>query len=91
MKKQLTVTAYVHEDCDVCAPTLNALDEAGVAYRRVNLHHTPELTARLRALGITETPVVEVGDLVWCGHRPDLIAWLGRQVAARRTPGEKEE
>lgn len=91
MKKQLVVTAYVHEDCDVCAPTLHALDDAGVVYRRVNLHHTPELTTRLRALGITETPVVEVGDLIWCGYRPELIAWLGRHLAARRSPEDKEE
>lgn len=88
---KLVVTAYVHEDCDVCAPTLQALDAAGIGYRRVNLHHTPELTTRLRALGITETPVIEVGDLIWCGYRPDLLAWLARAAAARRGSEQHKE
>lgn len=91
MKKQLTVTVYVHPDCDVCEPTLDALEEAQVPYRRVHLHHTAELTTRLRALGITATPVVEVGDLIWCGYRPDLLRWLGRIAAARRDAERKEE
>lgn len=83
---KLIATVYAHPECDVCAPTLAALQRAGIPYREVALHHTPELTRRLRLLGITETPVVEVGDVVWCGYRPDLIAALSR-IAARRDEG----
>ena len=86
---KLVVTAYVHEDCDVCAPTLQALDDAGISYRRVNLRHTPELTARLRLLGITETPVVEAGDLVWCGYRPDLITLLAHAITRHDHGGSR--
>jgi glutaredoxin-like protein NrdH len=76
-----TVTVYSTPDCVQCRLTYLALEQAGVAYRVVDL--TQDAGARRYVtgdLGHTTAPVVVVdGDPVvhWSGFRRERIAALG--------------
>lgn len=72
----MTVTVYSKPSCPQCTYTIKALEKSGIEYRKVDVTLDADAAARLKALGYTQAPVVEVGDEHWAGFRPDRIKAL---------------
>jgi glutaredoxin-like protein NrdH len=60
-----------------CRATKRQLDKAGAPYTLIDVTEHPEAVDRIRELGYTGTPVVEVqlddGVDHWQGHREDQV------------------
>jgi len=74
------VTVYSKSNCQACRATIRFLTEREVPFMQADAT-LPENTAKLKALGHLEAPVVVVargGESVvsWSGFRPDLLARL---------------
>lgn len=67
---------YGRPNCTQCHATRRKADNLGLAYRYVDLDQDPDAECRLQQEGHRSLPVVEAGDLVWVGFRPDLLEGL---------------
>jgi glutaredoxin-like protein NrdH len=72
----MEVTVYSTPSCVQCKQTYRELDKKGIAYKVVDLAQDDAAMSRVRGLGYSQAPVVEVGDKMWAGFRPDLIKTL---------------
>lgn len=80
----MNVTVWSHAGCEVCEVAVVELQLAGIPYQRKYLASTPELTERLSRLGIPDLPAIEAGDVVWVGHRPEMVARLAELIRRQR-------
>lgn len=82
-----TTTVFSTPNCMGCRGTKRRLDELGVSYREVDLAEHPDEAKRLRELGFSSAPVVEVqledGVDRWDGYRPDRLNALGYLAGGR--------
>lgn len=67
---------YGRANCPQCHATRRKADTLGLAYRYVDLDQDQDAECRLQQEGHRSLPVVEAGDLVWVGFRPDLLEGL---------------
>lgn len=83
----LTVTVYTKPACVQCNATYMALDNHGIAYRKVDVTQDPEARDYIMSLGYLQAPVVIAGEQHWSGFRPDRIKALTNQeiLAAETT------
>ena len=81
-----SIRVYSLPGCISCELTMRAFTRRGVAFQEVPM--TEEHVRSWKSKGYLAAPIVEAGDLVWYGLRPDLIqeasnavirATLGRQ------------
>ena len=72
----MEVTVYSTPSCVQCKQTYRELDKKGIAYTVVDLSADEAALSRVRGLGYSQAPVVEVGEQMWAGFRPDLIKKL---------------
>lgn len=84
----MKVTVYTQTVCGPCTATKRALTKHGVDFVEVSAED-PKVADRLRGLGYSKAPVVEVigSDDVpdyWTGFQLDQIEALGRRVADER-------
>ena len=69
---------YGRANCQQCHATRRKAESLGLAYRYVDLDQDADAECRLQQEGHRSLPVVEVGDLVWVGFRPDRLEELLR-------------
>jgi glutaredoxin-like protein NrdH len=74
----MEVIVYSTPSCVQCKQTYNELDKKGISYKVVDLSVNDEARSRVLGLGFAQAPVVEAGEDMWAGFRPDKI----RQLAA---------
>lgn len=55
----MSITLYGQPDCGPCKPIRKKLDNEQVPYDYVDLSKQPAAQARLRAAGMTGTPIIE--------------------------------
>ncbi len=67
------LTIYGRANCPQCHATRRKADALGIAYRYVDLDQDPEAEHRLQMEGHRSLPVIEAGDLIWNGFRPDKL------------------
>lgn len=84
----MTVTVYTKKPCVQCDATIRRLDKNGTEY--VLAEFDEAATARFKAEGHLQAPVVVAGDRVWSGYSPDRIdslkaAPVVRDVRVRAT------
>ena len=76
----MTVTLYSQPGCGPCMATKRALEKRGIVPMVVNIREDVEAADRLKTLGYTGTPVVEVttesGSYHWGGFQLDKINHL---------------
>lgn len=70
---QPSVTLYSQKNCQPCKAVARRLDKNETPYTKVDVSEDAEALARLRALGFSQTPVVECGTTVFAGYSPDKI------------------
>lgn len=69
----MTVTVYSTPSCVQCKQTYRELEKKGIAYTVVDLSADEAALSRVRGLGYSQAPVVEAGEEMWAGFRPDKI------------------
>ncbi|MBV7294863.1 glutaredoxin-like protein NrdH [Corynebacterium sp. TAE3-ERU12] len=67
------VTVYSKPACVQCRATTRALDKAGISYDVVDISIDDEARDYVMAMGHLQVPVVDTGDEMWAGFRPDRI------------------
>jgi glutaredoxin-like protein NrdH len=72
----MQVTVYSTPSCVQCKQTYRELDKRGISYNVVDLAADDAAMSRIRGLGYAQAPVVEAGDEMWAGFRPDKIRTL---------------
>ena len=72
---------YGRPNCQQCHATRRKADALGLAHRYVDLDQDADAECRLPQEGHRSLPVVEAGDLVWVGVRPDLLEGLSHDHA----------
>ncbi|MCZ7861239.1 glutaredoxin-like protein NrdH [Agrobacterium salinitolerans] len=72
----MEVIVYSTPSCVQCKQTYKELDKKGIAYKVVDLAADEAAMSRVRGLGFSQAPVVEAGDEMWAGFRPDKIKKL---------------
>ena len=71
------ITVYTRPACVQCTATCRALDQAGLAYRLVDLTEDAEALAHVQSLGYRQVPVVFTAEGEhWAGFQPGRIAVL---------------
>ncbi|MCV7200833.1 glutaredoxin-like protein NrdH [Mycolicibacterium peregrinum] len=74
------ITVYTKPSCVQCNATFRALDNAAIAYEKVDITLDSEARDYVMALGYLQAPVVVAGDQHWSGFRPDRVKVLARQA-----------
>lgn len=72
----MEVIVYSTPSCVQCKQTYKELDKKGIAYKVVDLAADEAAMSRVRGLGFSQAPVVEAGEDMWAGFRPDKIKKL---------------
>jgi len=70
------VTVYTLPSCVQCDSTKRYLKRNLVEYQEVDLSKDSQAMQRIREMGYTQAPVVEVGDSSWSGFRMDELQKL---------------
>ncbi|MGB3483989.1 MAG: glutaredoxin family protein [Mycobacterium sp.] len=78
----MTITLYSsNPNCQPCRLTKAKLARLGLDYAEAS--PTDEVMATVRALGLELTaPIVQAGDDIWTGFRPDRIDALASAINA---------
>lgn len=71
MSRDLVI--YGRPNCPQCRATVRKVQALALACRYVDLTLDLDAASRLQQEGHRSLPVVEAGDLVWVGFRPDLL------------------
>lgn len=66
----------------MCEATKRFFEKAGVEYAEIDVTKDETAFQHVVDLGFFAAPVVEAGDLVWAGLRPDLINQVAKLVGA---------
>lgn len=64
---------YTKPNCVQCNATTRKMEEMGIEFEPRPLTEHPEGLTLAQEHGISSAPVVDAGDRVWGGYRPDLI------------------
>jgi len=64
---------YTKPNCVQCGATTRKMTELGIEFEPRPLMDHPEGLTLARENSIASAPVVDAGDRVWGGYRPDLI------------------
>jgi glutaredoxin-like protein NrdH len=67
------VTVYSLPSCVQCDTTKRFLNKNGIEYTEVNLAEDEQAYEKIKNMGYTQAPVVEVGDKSWSGFRLDFL------------------
>lgn len=67
------LTIYGRSDCRGCDALVRRAIRRGVPYRYVDLERDAGARAHVRALGLDELPIGEVGDVRFSGVRYDVV------------------
>ena len=67
------VTVYTIPACPQCDMTKKYLTREGIEYSEVDLSNDEVAMEKVRGLGYTAAPVVEVGSDHWSGFRLDML------------------
>ena len=68
-----SITIYGRHNCPQCGATVRKAEALGLPFSYVDLDDDIAAAARLLAQNHRSLPVVEAGDQVWSGFRPDLL------------------
>lgn len=69
----LDLVIYGRSNCQQCHATRRKAEVLGLTYRYVDLDHDKDAECRLQQEGHRTLPVIEAGDMVWVGFRPDML------------------
>lgn len=75
------ITIYTTQTCGPCRRLKSRLDDAGVAFREVDINTQPEVARRIEAAtgGYRIVPTVQVGERLYVNPPPkDVIALAAR-------------
>lgn len=62
--------------CQQCDATKRLMTRLGIDFEERNLENYPAKVSEFRDRGFLQAPIVEAGDEVWSGFRPDRITAL---------------
>lgn len=69
---------YGRPGCTQCHATIRKAKLLGLSYRYIDLDKDKDAECRLQQEGHRALPVVDAGDVIWAGFRPDLLEGLER-------------
>lgn len=69
----MSITLYGRPECGPCKPVRRKLDNEHVPYDYVDLSTQPAAQARLRAAGMTGTPIIETETDTFSGLHTDKL------------------
>lgn len=73
----MAVTVYSKPRCSQCEDTKRLLKKKGIEYEEINLAQNPDALDYVKnTLGFTQAPVVDAGNAVWSGFKPERIEKL---------------
>lgn len=69
------IEIFTAPGCQRCVLTAKQFEKAGIAYTLTDISENPALQESViaRAGGQRELPIVDTGETVWSGFKPDLI------------------
>jgi glutaredoxin-like protein NrdH len=79
----MEVTIYSKPRCPMCDATKTYFERAGVRFVEIDVTQNDIAMDYVISLGFTSAPVVQAGDLVWAGLRPDMIAQVAELVLTK--------
>lgn len=71
-----TVTVFTTPSCTMCRATKHRMDKYDIEYLEADLADFPDVLKAAQNQGITNAPVVVVGDQMWGGFNPERIKEL---------------
>lgn len=74
------ITVYSKEHCQPCRATERMMGKLALDYDVVSLDENPDKVQVFKAMGMMESPIVEAGEEMWSGFRPDRIKALGQRA-----------
>lgn len=75
------ITVYSLPDCISCELTKRAFTRRGVDFQEVPL--TADMIVMWKSKGFLSAPIVDTGELVWYGLRPDFIQEAANAIKRR--------
>jgi glutaredoxin-like protein NrdH len=70
------VTVYTLPSCVQCDSTKRYLQKNLIEFQEINLSEDPQAMEKIKGLGYTQAPVVEIGSSHWSGFRMDELKKL---------------
>ncbi|GKT02778.1 glutaredoxin-like protein NrdH [Furfurilactobacillus sp. WILCCON 0119] len=70
------ITVFTKDNCIQCKMTKRFLTAHNVDFEEQNINQHPELIDYLKGRGFQAMPVVDAGEAVVSGFRPDVLATL---------------
>jgi glutaredoxin-like protein NrdH len=67
----------------MCDATKTYFERAGVEFIEIDVTKNPAAMDYVLSQGFTSAPVVQAGDFIWAGLRPDMIARVTELVLAQ--------
>jgi glutaredoxin-like protein NrdH len=67
----------------MCDATKTYFERAGIRFNEIDVTQDDAAMDYVISLGFTSAPVVQAGDLVWAGLRPDMIAQVAELVLTK--------
>ena len=67
------VVVWHKPSCVQCVATERSLISKGIPHRMIDLTEHPDALEALRASNFLQAPVVQFGDDMWTGFRPDKL------------------
>jgi glutaredoxin-like protein NrdH len=77
----MEVTVYSKPRCPMCDATKTYFQRAGVQFTEIDVTQNSEAMDYVISLGFTSAPVVQAGELIWAGLRPDMISKVAEFVS----------
>lgn len=69
----MEVTLYTKNNCGMCNNTKRYLKMVGANFTEKNVEVDEKFMDEARMTGFTAMPIVQVGEEVFSGHRPDKL------------------
>lgn len=76
------LTVYGQPNCQPCRMVEHYLTRENVPYNYVDLSENPEATARLKAAGHLQTPIIQTPTQTTSGFNPDALRRAVTEVQA---------
>lgn len=64
------ITIFSKNNCMQCKMTKKFLEKEGASFKEINIDEEPEHIEYVKSLGFAAAPVIQAGDVVFCGFQP---------------------
>lgn len=72
----MAINLYTKDNCVQCKATKRALDRLNIEYNTIDIAKDDSARDYVLSKGFSQAPVVEAGDEIFSGFRPDRIKSL---------------